>query len=302
MAELSILIPSRNEMFLKNTIEDILVKKEADTEVIAVLDGEWADPEIEDHTDVTLVYVPEAIGQRAATNLACTLSRAKYVMKLDAHCMFDRGFDRKLIKDMQPDWTVVPLMYNLHSFDWVCKNGHNRYQSPSGPCEECGEPTERKMIWKPRRNRCTWSWYFDTDLRFQYGGSGYKPPKEKNIVETMSLLGACWMLERDRYWELNMCDEKHGSWGQQGTEVGAKSWLSGGKLMCNRKTWFSHMFRTQGGDFGFPYKQSGRQVQNARNYSKELWIGNKWDKAVHDLEWLVKKFNPPTWKNYKWHK
>ena len=30
-------------MFLKRTIEDILKHREADTEVIAVLDGEWAD-------------------------------------------------------------------------------------------------------------------------------------------------------------------------------------------------------------------------------------------------------------------
>ena len=70
--------------------------------------------------------------------------------------------------------------------------------------------------------------------------------------------------------------------------------------MCIRSTWFSHMFRTQGGDFGFPYKISGRQVQKARDYSKKLWIGNKWDKAKYDLEWLIKKFNPPTWSDFNW--
>ena len=312
--DLSILIPSRNEMFLKNTIEDILKNKTADTEVIAVLDGAWADPEIEDHPDVTLVYLPEAVGQRAATNIACKLSRAKYVMKLDAHCAFDKGFDTKLIAEMHDDWTVVPMMYNLHCFDWECKKcGNTWYQGPtpkfccsdgSGKVqnEKCDSTEfERKMIWKPRRNRCTWSWYFDKDLRFQYSNKrDLRPPKGKDPVETMSLLGACWMLTRDKYWELNICDENHGSWGQQGTEVGAKTHLSGGKLMCIRSTWFAHMFRTQGGDFGFPYKISGRQVQKARDYSKKLWIGNKWDKAKYDLEWLIKKFNPPTWGDFDW--
>jgi len=36
--ELSIIIPSRNEIFLRETIEDILKNIEADTEIIAVCD------------------------------------------------------------------------------------------------------------------------------------------------------------------------------------------------------------------------------------------------------------------------
>ena len=49
MTDLSVLIPARNEMFLKNTIEDILTHAEGDTEIIAVLDGAWADPPLHDH-------------------------------------------------------------------------------------------------------------------------------------------------------------------------------------------------------------------------------------------------------------
>lgn len=98
MRDLSILIPARNEEFLKNTIEDILKNIEADTEVIATLDGQWANSPVEQHDRVNLVYVNPAIGQRAAQNLACRLSRAKYVMKMDAHCSFDKGFDRKMIE------------------------------------------------------------------------------------------------------------------------------------------------------------------------------------------------------------
>lgn len=291
MKDLSVLIPARNEMFLSRTIESVLESKEMDTEIIVVLDGVWAEPVINDHPDVTLVFVPEAIGQRAATNMACRLAKGKYVMKLDAHCILDKGFDRKLIEDMQDDWTVVPMMYNLHAFDWVCPDGHRRYQGPSGPCQECGKGTTRDIIWQPRKHRCTWQWYFDNDLHFQYWQSR---KVEGDIVETMSLLGACWMLTREKYWELNICDEKHGSWGQQGTEVACKTWLSGGKLMCNKKTWYSHMFRTQGGDFSFPYDMSGKQVDRARKYSRELFLEGKWDKAIHPLSWLRDKFQPPT--------
>ncbi len=46
MPELSIIIPSRSEMFLAKTIEDILANIESDTEIIVVLDGNLAEPPI----------------------------------------------------------------------------------------------------------------------------------------------------------------------------------------------------------------------------------------------------------------
>ncbi len=50
MVDLSILIPARNEMFLKDTVEDILKNSEASTEIIVVLDGQWAEPSIAQHS------------------------------------------------------------------------------------------------------------------------------------------------------------------------------------------------------------------------------------------------------------
>jgi len=113
----------------------------------------------------------------------------------------------------------------------------------------------------------------------------------------MSIQGSCFMLTREKYWELNICDEKHGSWGQQGVEVACKTWLSGGRVIVNKKTWYAHMFRTQGGDFGFPYPNPG--IKKAREYSRDLWINNKWDKAVRPFSWLIEKFDPPDWSNSK---
>lgn len=311
MRDLSVLIPSRNEMFLAKTIENVLENIEADTEIIAVLDGEWSDPPVPDDPRVTLLYHPESIGQRAATNDAARLSSAKYVMKLDAHCAVGPGFDRIMIEDMQPDWIMVPKMYNLHAFDWVCTNstcdwrtyqGRAPGDDPKNPkCPKCNSPARREILWKAKHNPESTSMRFDRDLHFQYWG-GYKKYQQGDLVDTMSLLGACWLLTRDRYWELNICDENHGSWGQQGTEVACKAWLSGGRLVCNKRTWFAHMFRTQGGDFGFPYPMSNSAVDKARKYSRQLWEPNdptrlpNWDKAVHPLSWLIEKFAPvPDW-------
>jgi glycosyltransferase involved in cell wall biosynthesis len=292
MIDLSVLIPARNEMFLARTIQDILEHAETNIEVIAVMDGQWAEPPVPLDKRVSIIYYPESIGQRAATNRAADISRGKYLMKVDAHCAFAQGFDRILIEDMQPDWTIVPVMKNLHAFDWVCPNGHRRYQGPSGVCKECGEPTTMDVVWIAKPSPNSTSYRFDKSLHFQYWGE-YKKKQKGDLVETMSLQGSCWMMTREKYFELEPCDEKHGSWGQQGVEVACKTWLSGGKVIVDKKTWYAHMFRTQGGDFGFPYPNPG--ISKARQYSKDLWMNNKWNKAVHPLSWLIDKFNPPEW-------
>lgn len=294
---LSILIPARNEMFLARTVQDLLQNIRGETEIIVVLDGQWADPGLQQDPRLTVVYLPESIGQRAATNLAAKLSRAKYVMKIDAHCSVDEGFDQKMIDAMEElgdNVTLIPRMYNLHAFDWICPDGHRRYQSPSGPCDECGKDTTREIIWQAKKSPETDFMRFDSDLRFQYWSGRKKDPAAAgDLAETMSLLGACFMLSRESYWKLDICDVAHGSWGQQGTEVACKTWLSGGRLMVNKRTWFAHMFRTQGGDFGFPYPNLG--VEKAREYSRRLWLEGQWPLAVRSLEWLLNKFQPPGW-------
>lgn len=296
--DLSILIPARNEMFLARTIENILENIEGNTEVIVVLDGAWADPPIPDDERVTLVYHSESIGQRAATNEAAKLSKAKYVMKVDAHCAFDKGFDVKMMKEMHDDWTMVPMMRNLHAFDWVCKKcGERRYQGPSGPCEKCGGETKRDILWRAKPSPQSSSYRFDKTMHFQYWGAFKRRPEgQGDVCDTMSIQGSCFIITRKKYFELDICDENFGSWGQQGVEVACKTWLSGGRVRVNKKTWYAHMFRTQGKDFGFPYPLSGRAIGRAREYSRELFQRDGWPKAKHKFQWLLDKFYPiPDW-------
>lgn len=297
MTDLSILIPARNEMFLSRTIQDILEHITADTEIIAVLDGQWADPGIQQNERVTVLYYPESIGQRAATNKAAEIATGKYVMKVDAHCAFAPGFDTVLLADMQDDWTVAPLMKNLHAFDWVCKCGARTYQGPKR-CAVCGSTdVEMDVVWIAKRSPNSTAYRFDSTMHFQYWNEFKKRPEgQPPLSESMSLQGSCWMATRDKYFELGLCDEEFGSWGQQGVEVACKTWLSGGKVIINHNTWYAHMFRTNGPEFGFPYPLSGSQVSQARKRSRELFPGNGWDKAVHDFDWLIRKFSPvPDW-------
>jgi hypothetical protein len=310
--DLSILIPARNEEFISRTVQGLVENIRGNTEVLVGLDGAWADPPIEDYPNVTILYRNESIGQRAMTNDLCELSKAKWVMKIDAHCAVDEGFDVKMMDAMKghDDWTMIPALYNLYAFDWKCKKcGNVWYQSPTPHhCQLPGEARrdnplcdnttdfERVIVWKPRLSRRSECYRFDTTLHFKYFREWQRTHPEGDIVETMSVQGSCFMLTREKYWSLNICDEEFGSWGQQGTEVACKTWLSGGRLVTNRKTWYSHLFRTQGGDFGFPFPQSNDQIDHARKYSQDLFINNAWDQQIHPLSWLLEKFKPvPEW-------
>lgn len=301
MKELSILIPAKNEMFLARTIDDILANIRADTEIIAVMDGGWIDPGVPQHERVTVIKTGETIGQRRATNLAARLSKAKYVMKVDAHCSFDKGFDKKMIAKMRDHYTMVPIMRNLWAFDWKCyKCGWKRYQGPTPKkCENCGatDKIKRKMMWVGKKGPQSTSYCFDSEPHFQYFNEYTKRPEyqkqlKTGLTDTMSLQGSCFMATRKKYWELELCGEDLGSWGNQGLEVACKTWLSGGRVVVNHNTWYAHMFRTQGGDFGFPYVHRGREVAKTKKRVKDLFFKNTWGTETLPLSWLVERFWP----------
>jgi len=295
--DLSVLIPSRNEEFLLNTVNDVLANIQADTEIICVLDGSWPIEPIPDSPRITLIHHPTSIGQRAAINEAARVSTAKYVMKFDAHCAVAPGFDKVLLEDMQPDWTQVPIMRNLHVFDWVCDCGHRMYQRPTPEsCPNCNGQMTKEIVWIAKTNPQSKAYCFDSTPHFQYFGEFSKRPEGKgDLTESMSLQGSCFMMTRERYLELEVCDESIGSWGSQGIEVACKTWLSGGRVIVNHRTWYAHLFRKYG-DFGFPYPLSGKETEYAKEQVRELFFENRWPKQIKPLSWLVEKFWPvPGW-------
>lgn len=316
MPDLSVIIPARNEEFLQRTIEDVLANAEGDTEVIAVLDGYWPDTGMPQHPKVHIIHHENSIGQRAAVNEGVNLSNSKYIMKLDAHCAMGKGFDVKLMADCEYDWTVLPRMYTLHAFDWRCKRCGVRIYQGGCPkkCESCGHTDfERVMVWKRNPRKRTDYMWIDRDLRMRYFDGGclrpygdahilkrqchhkYRSWAQGDITDVMVGVGCCFFMHRERFFELGGMDEGHGGWGQMAVEVAMKSWLSGGRQVINKKTWFAHLFRTQSG-FGFPYKISHKDQEAAREYSRKMWNENNWPLQKHDLQWMIDKFGPlPGW-------
>jgi hypothetical protein len=287
MAErVSVVIPARDEIYLQKTIESVLSAAKGDVEVIAICDGYWPDPPVADEPRVKLIHNTVALGQRGSINQAARIATGKYILKTDAHSMFDEGFDLKLQEDCEPDWTVIPRMYNLDEATWTPKM---RYK------------TDFMFIRSPYvKDKPFRVQYFDgpTSREFPEAYRAHRKARytKGDICDVMTGQGACWFMHLDRFWELGGLDEEHGHWGQMGAEIACKSWLSGGRQVVNKKTWFSHLFRGGAGGAGFPWPASGRQQDAARKYSIDLWSHNKWEGQKRPLSWLVEKFAPvPSW-------
>ena len=212
-----------------------------------------------------------------------------------------------MMAKMEDDITMVPVMKNLHVFDWKCKNcGMKTYQGPEPKecnneiCPKADGKTdggeghkasgfEKKLVWNPKKNPQSSAYRFNKNLRFKYFPELRAKLPREGLQETLSLQGSFFMCTREKYWSLNICDESLGSWGMQGSEVAIKTWLSGGWVMCNFDTWYSHLFRTQSG-FSFPYPQSGKGQQRAIEMMQDIFLNNKWPQQKYSLSWLLKKF------------
>jgi len=268
---ISVIIPARNEIFLSKTIESLLETSKGEIEVIAILDGYWPDPPVKDDPRVTLIHHTKSIGMRPAVNQAARLASGKFIMKLDAHCLLGQGWDEILAADCEYDWSVVPRRYELGT-----------------------------GAWKRRGRRIVDYMYLSKpDTGDKYGGfrGMYWPEykSDKLIDDLMISQGSLWFMHRDKFFDLGCMDEEYGHWGQEGTEIALKFWLSGGKHIRNKKTWYAHWQKGNNkkrGERGV----SKKTVRKAYEYSRDIWVNNKWPQQTRDFAWLIEKFAPiPTW-------
>jgi len=273
---LSVVIAARNEPYLQRTIDDCFDKASGEIEVIAVLDGYR--PEIVTRKGLALIYRLGGIGQRPAVNDGAKIAKGKYIMKLDAHCILDKGYDVKLSADCKYDWTVIPRRHGVIEDGWkprITNIDYMRLTSPSEP----GDLGLRAVAWKKRTNG-------------------------ELIDDVMTCQGSCWFLHKDRFWELGGLDKGYGHWGAMGCEIGCKAWLSGGRLIVNKKTWYAHWQRGRRRahdksiaiDRNRTYYLPRETVRNAQEYAKDLWLNDKWPMQKRKFKWLLDKFAPvPGW-------
>jgi glycosyltransferase involved in cell wall biosynthesis len=270
MAKTTIVLPSRNEPYLKNTIDDLLQKSKGDIEIIVILDGWWDNPEkLSDDTRVHYVHFSEPRGMRNGINTGVSLSRGEFIMKADAHCMFGEGFDEILKKDCGENMVIVPRRYPLDPENWkIEKRTDGKY-----PLDYMYLSTDlHGVVWKEK------------DLE----------RKDVMIDETPSNQGSCWFMRKDYFNFLELMDEKtYGIFWSEFQEIGLKAWLSGGKCLVNKNTWYAHYHKVGSRGYNLP---PGDKENTERVIAK--WKdGIFWHKQKYELEPFFKSKFPdmPGW-------
>jgi len=275
---LSVLIPSRNEPYLQQTIEDLLKHSKEDIEIIAVLDGYWPPQEALVHDKrVKYIHFPQARGMRNAINSAFRVSNGTYILKTDAHCMFEQDFDVKLKENCEDTWVVVPRRLRLDPVKWeLTENGKPPSDYMYTSCPDGGVGLHGRE-WNSKN--------LDPQL------------KEKKIDDLMDFQGSCWFMKRSTYEHLELMDEEHyGTFPQEAQEIALKCWLSGGRVVINKNTWYAHWHKSK--QDGRGYSLDRKEVLKGHEYVIRWMKEKMWHKQIHDISWLVKKFNPPTWEKY----
>jgi glycosyltransferase involved in cell wall biosynthesis len=278
--KLSVIIPSRNEIFLSKTIDDIFKKASGDVEVITVLDGYWPNPALEDRPNLILIHRGSPKGMRSAINSAASIAKGKYLMKCDAHCMFAEGFDEVLQKDCEDNWIVIPSRYSLDAENWkIEENGKPRrdYHYLCYPDPNKGHDMGMHGVewWERGRER--------SDPKY-------------DIDDNMSFQGSCWWMTKNHFDNFlhGMSEVGYGGFSQEPQEIGLKTWLGGGEIKVNKKTYYCHLHK--GKRYGRMYHQDSKEIVDAHNYSARYWMNNEWKDRIHDINWLIERFWPvPTW-------
>jgi|SRR3990172_521292 len=239
MPLLSVVIPSRNEQYLNQTIKDILQKSKGKIEVISVLEGYW--PEIIEDKRVHYIHFSEPRGMRGAINAGVALASGEYIMKTDAHCMFNDGFDTKILENIEKNWIVIPRRYALDVSTWeIEKRTDNKYPIDEMVLNENlqGIPTERRFT--------------------------------ETITDLETFQGSCWVMNKDYFHKLKLLDDKtYGSFWQEAQEICGKCRKDGGRVVCNISTWYAHWHKTEGRGYSL---SDDKQI--TRQAIRELYESN----------------------------
>lgn len=282
---LSIIIPSRSPEYLQETVDDLLKKAEGEIEIIVVFDGAWPKTPLKDDPRVIIYHhgtMRNSPGMRESINMGVRLAKGQFIMKTDEHTMFDQGYDVKLAADCEDNWVVIPRRYRLDPDAWkIINDGRS-------PIDYMGVdyPYQR-----PNDKTCG------------LHGAEWKRPERAGLLidDTPTMQGSCYFMSK-KHWDnviKELSTEKYGPFTQEAQEVSMATWLSGGRVVVNKKTWYAHMHKgNRGKGYGFSnkqYEEHMRGTEKGRLYCIDYWINTRDYK--YDFDWFIDTKFPdmPTW-------
>lgn len=285
---LSVIIPSRSPQYLKRTVQDLLEKADGEVEVIVCLDGIWPSPEEMPDDDPRVIIfhhgeVHDNVGMRGSINAGMRLARGEYVMKCDEHTMMGQGYDLILAADCEDEWIVVPRRKRLDPENWAL-------------IEDGRPPVDYMYVEYPYLKP------FDKTQGLH--GAEWKRPDRADLMtdDTPTMQGSCYFMKKstwEKYFPLGLDDENYGTFTQEAQEISNTAWLSGGRVIVNKKTWYAHYHKgRKGKGYGFSneqYKKHLSGTERGRLHSINFWLNVKGFK--YDWNWFVAEKFPdmPGW-------
>ena len=289
---LSVIIPSRSAQYLRQTVDDLFAKAEGDVEVIVVYDGRWPEPHEMPDDDPRLIQLHHGEifnnpGMRASINAGIKLAKGEFIMKLDEQCMVSRGFDVRLASICQDDWVIIPRRERLDAEKWEL------IQDGRAPVDymQVDYPYQRPL-----------------DKTCGLHGAEWKRPERADVVidDTPTMQGSCYFVKK-AYWDKlfpnGMDDVNYGTFTQEAQEISFTVWLSGGRVVVDKETWYAHWHKGKHGKgYGFNNDQYRRHLagtEKGRLYAINYWLNTR--DYLHDFKWYIDtKFpNSPGWENWE---
>jgi glycosyltransferase involved in cell wall biosynthesis len=295
MEKVSIIIPARSEPFLQKTIDEVSKNATGEIEIIVMLDAYWPDPPLIANDRLTIVHNGGVRGMRGSINAAAKIATGKYLMKLDGHCMVGRGFDDILVSNCKKNWIAVPSRYSLNADKWERFRGPVDYLYLTFPynIDDLYGFGFHGRKWKGEHGLTGSYWYME------------QKKKDIKIDDIISFQGSCWFMHKQHFFDIDCMDEKNYNFHQEATELSFKTWLSGGRVVRNKNTWYAHLHK--GTKHGRGFRLSKRQMIESEIFSADFWMNDRWHKQTRQLSWLIDKFGPlegwpEDWQNPKYQK
>ena len=285
MVKVSIIIPVFKEPYLNKTIDSLLENCVEDVEIIPVFDGMMPEEPLPKDSRIKPVYLEENRGMRGAINAGLIAATGEFIAKIDAHCIVAYGFDKELVESCKENWLMIPRRYSLKEEGW-CIDGtryardyhYFSFPEPSGHGRAIfiGE-------WHARD----------------------KERKDVIIDDTLAFQGSFWFANRKYFMShvgfLDDRERTYGSIAEDQLEIGLKYWLNGGEPKVHKGTWYAHLSKRghhyHNKVFSRLHKKDQQYIDGSE-WATSHWMNNEEPGMQETFQWLIKKFEPPTWENY----
>ena len=266
----SVIIPARQELYLRETIADLFQNAQDEIEVLVVLDGWQPDYKIKRRKGLRILRNRTVKGMRGCINKAAAVAKGDYLMKLDAHCTIGEGWDALLKADCADNWIVVPRRYwwDAPAWDFWQREPVDimTYIYPFNP-----QPYKPRLTCRPDNT---------------------KADDNQKMQEDMGFQGSMWFMHKAHFVERlgGMSEQGYGTFAEDPQELGLKTQLGPwqGKVMRNKKTWYAHWYKSGREAHRF----NERELDAGYRYAWDFWWNNRWPERGRDFIDLVEAWEP----------